>query len=156
MIYLSKIKYQDDKYTVIDISTKAYKDIHTIIDTFNYDKIKEHSLTLSNQRGKFYVQIFVDGKQLYLHRFLLDASDDKEVDHIDNNSLINIVSNMRLCSSKENTRNKHSDGIKGVYSLGKRWRAKIMYNGKSIHLGMFDTKQQASVAYNSAATILFG
>jgi len=43
MIYLSKIKYQDDKYTVIDISTKTYKDIHTIIDTFNYDKIKEHS-----------------------------------------------------------------------------------------------------------------
>ncbi len=51
-----------------------------------------------------------------------------------------------------------SSRYKGVVRRGayKRWRARIGFNGKRIHLGDFADEKQAAMAYDDKAAELFG
>jgi hypothetical protein len=40
-------------------------------------------------------------------------------------------------------------GFYGVRAKGKRWAAEISYNRKQHHLGTFDSKQEAALAYDT-------
>jgi hypothetical protein len=42
-------------------------------------------------------------------------------------------------------------GYYGVHAKGKLWQAKIMFGGETHHLGPFDTKQEAALAYDTEA-----
>lgn len=103
-------------------------------------------------------------KTILMHRLILKVTDRKiQVDHINHNSLDNRRVNLRLATNSENTRNarigKHNtSGYKGVYWLKNmnKWRAKIMLNKKSIHLGCFDNLIDGAIAYNNAALKYFG
>ena len=52
--------------------------------------------------------------------------------------------------------NNNTSGYKGVYAHGERWKATIQINGKSKHLAVFKTKEEAAPCYNKNATLLFG
>lgn len=79
-------------------------------------------------------------------------------DHINGNTLDNRRSNLRVVTRTQNNQNvtirKHNkSGYKGV-SLEKktgRWVAVIQANNKRIHLGTFDTPEEAYAAYCEAA-----
>ena len=42
-------------------------------------------------------------------------------------------------------------GLIGVYKSGKKYQARIRYGGTQHHLGRFDTKEQAGIAYDRVA-----
>lgn len=92
----------------------------------------------------------------------LKKGDKQVIHHIDHNGLNNDDTNLKVVSAKENSyhRKKHAKNnkslYKGVWKYFERWRACIMYNGKHISLGYFDTQEQAAKAYDAKALELFG
>lgn len=47
-------------------------------------------------------------------------------------------------------------GYTGVYKENNRYRAVISINRKSVHIGMFDTPEEAALAYNKKSKELYG
>jgi hypothetical protein len=98
-----------------------------------------------------------------LHRFLMDAPNGLEVDHIDRNGLNNRRSNLRIATHAENQQNQglrvnNTSGFKGVnwHKPMQKWRAYIQANGKLHHLGLYSTPEDAARAYDTAAITLHG
>ncbi len=99
----------------------------------------------------------------YMHRILLNPPDKQMIDHKNGNSLDNRRQNLRFCTVSQNMMNskppKNSkSGIKGVswHDRSKKWLTKIKYNGKFIHIGLFDNKEIAGEFYKAASLDLFG
>ena len=93
----------------------------------------------------------------YIHRLIANAF-IKElfitdvVDHIDGNTSDNSKNNLRIVSVRENMSNqyKHREGkLIGASFEKKRntWKSSIKINGKSYHLGRFNTEQEAHLKY---------
>lgn len=93
-----------------------------------------------------------------LHRFILSAPADLDVDHINGNGLDNRRENIRLATPSENMRNRgpncrNTSGFKGVsfHKLTAKWESRIWSEGKQVVLGYFDTPELAHDAYVEAA-----
>jgi hypothetical protein len=76
------------------------------------------------------------------------------VDHIDNDKHNNKLSNLQLISHRLNCTKDRKGGSSNYIGVGwtknvKKWRAKICINGKSVHLGLFNTQIEASNAYQN-------
>ena len=106
-----------------------------------------------------------DGKwrAIGLHRTILDAPDERQVDHVNSNGLDNRRSNLRLATASQNQHNQrrrcdNTSGFKGVYWHKERakWRARIKLIGHHKHLGYFDTPEAAHAAYVEAANRFHG
>jgi hypothetical protein len=109
-----------------------------------------------------YVVIQIDGVAIQAHRvayFLEHGSWPLgEIDHIDGVRSNNKPENLRDVPHQQNmqneTRPRKSSATKilGVHLCKKtgKYRSTISINGKSVHLGRFDTAELASEAYKSA------
>lgn len=148
----SSIELFEDRAEIVTARGQRY-----VIDLEDVDKV----------RGRSWYAIkgyaAAGKKNLHLHRLLLDAPKGVQVDHIDGNPSNNRRSNLRLCTHAENVRNvrrraDNTSGFKGVSmcSRAKRWRARIRLSRKLIHIGYFETPEQAKAAYEAAAERLFG
>lgn len=100
---------------------------------------------------------------LAMHRLIMNAPTDRDVDHINGDSLDNRRSNLRVATESENGANRepnrvNSSGYKGVTwqkNIGK-WQAQIKCRGKNIYLGLYDDPANAALAYDSKALEVFG
>lgn len=98
-----------------------------------------------------------------MHRVIIGAKKGEGADHKDRNSLDNQRHNLRFCTRAQNNQNAalrkdSTSGYKGVsfYELTRRWKATIGYNNKLIHLGYYDTSEEAARVYDAKAVELFG
>ena len=102
-------------------------------------------------------------KSFRVHRLVgkafLENPDNKPmIDHIDENKANNNVKNIRWATDKENGYNQgkyknNKSGYKGV-SFNKpmnKYVAHININGKKKHIGLFETAEEASKAYEAKA-----
>jgi hypothetical protein len=78
-----------------------------------------------------------------------------QVDHKNLNPLDNSLTNLRLATHAQNQQNTRQrgnpTGFKGVVPTGRRFVAKMVRGGRQIHIGTFDTPEQANAAYYRAA-----
>ena len=81
---------------------------------------------------------------------LFDASKNNWIDHIDGISAGNNISNLRLVNAQQNQFNRHTNKGYCWNKNANKWQAEIAVNRKSIHLGYFDTKEEARNAYLEA------
>lgn len=85
------------------------------------------------------------------------------VDHINGNGLDNRRCNLRPADKTTNGQNRtrtcaNTSGYKGVtwHKQGRKWAAQLQATGRRIHLGLFDSKIAAALAYDDAARRHFG
>lgn len=109
-----------------------------------------------------YITIRIAGVRHKLHRAVLDFP-DSGVDHKDLNKRNIKKSNLRLANQTQNAANtlkrgSNTSGYKGVFwhKRANKWMAQLMYNGRSIYLGLHESKEAAAVAYNQGAIKFFG
>ena len=114
-------------------------------------------------RNRVYRNTWESGKRktISMHRLIMDTPLGLECDHKNLNKLDNRRENLRNCTSTQNSWNKGISsrnrlGYKGVRKNGKRWAAKIITNGKAIHIGQFDSIEEAALAYDEFARELCG
>jgi hypothetical protein len=72
------------------------------------------------------------------------ADPDDQIDHVNHRRANNRFKNLRAVSRQENQRNasRRKDNTSGVCGVSwrkdaKKWEAKIRFEGKKIHLGIF-------------------
>lgn len=103
---------------------------------------------------------------LYLHKviaekFLIDTKTktDNLVGANNGNKLDcrleNLVYRSRAVASRKR-KTSSKTGFTGVYQENHRYRAVISLNGKSVHIGMFDTAEEAALAYNRKSKEYYG
>ena len=132
------------------------------IDYDDYEKVKKYCW-YKNKDGYFDSVDKTTSKHVKLHRLIMGFPDNRVVDHIDRDKTNNRKSNLRLCTMKENCRNRsvldsNKSGTPGVcwHKRDKKWQASITVNYKRIYLGSFVNKDEAIKARLEAEKKYYG
>lgn len=95
---------------IITVNNKTYGLKNVLIDENIYlylglDKVKIN-VEYNKSKKDFYAYIIKDKKKLRLHRYIMNCPRNLVVDHINGNALDNRLENLRICTQRENTRNR--------------------------------------------------
>lgn len=111
-----------------------------------------------------YIYIGVDGRDYKAHRlawlYVTGEWPSWQIDHADGDRSNNAWTNLRSATPKQNcanaaVRKDNKTGFKGVRAMGERWQVRIG-NGGRIHVGTFDTLEEAKAAYEVASQREYG
>lgn len=111
--------------------------------------------------GNGYLRIRVCSRKYQAHRlawlYVNGTWPKDQLDHINRNRSDNRISNLRDVTNKQNHQNRskssnNTSGHPGVswHKRYSKWQARIRHNYKLIHLGYFDTKEEALSARKAA------
>lgn len=167
MLYKIKLKNSDD-YVLVDdsvyewLSNDPYFKQISLIDNF-----RKHSCGCAVfQKTWSTASNTYKTETIYLHkliaeRYLAHQKTGKNtlVGTQNGNKLDCRLANLEYRSRAKAGRQRKptsKTGYTGVYQEHRRYRAIISVEGKSIHLGMYDTAEEAALAYNAKSREIFG
>ena len=82
------------------------------------------------------------------------------VDHMDGNSLNNSINNLRWATYQEQSINRriqshNTSGFRGVcfHKRANKWQAQISIDGKTKHIGLYETAEAASDAFQQMSLL---
>lgn len=139
-----------NNFIVIEIYEKNKKDIKIkgLVSKEHLNDIIKHTWNLQTVG---YIECRIDKKVVLLHRFLIKAHKNDEVDHKNRNKLNNLNDNLRILTHSQNQINKgkmfnNTSGVTGVTwdRARNKWKVMINYDKKTINLGRFDTLEEAT------------
>ena len=130
------------------------------LDVDDYVRLKDYRMYFSYRfRDKSYIKCRLgkDGRLEYLHRLVMNITDFKHVDHINQDKLDNRKSNLRIGRAFQNGVNRKpkkggTSQYKGVHlrkDTGK-WQASVCYKWATKNVGSFDTEIEAAKARDEA------
>lgn len=148
------IDHVEENYTECITYDKNFKESdHVLLDLNKKEELSKYKIYTRKSGDKKYSMMTINGKKVFVHRYLMGLQNskyiiEKVVDHINGNSLDNRLSNLRICSHTENSKNIRKSHVVGVNWLkyNKKWTARIMSNYKNINIGNYDTYEEAVLA----------
>lgn len=144
------------------------KGLFALIDECYLAEVQRYTWCAEAAKLTYYAfaKVRKSGRQrtLRLHRLIADLLGiEGQVDHKDGNGLDCRARNLRRgagslnCANQRKRRRPASSQYKGVSRRPyNRWQGQIQVSGKRTHLGYFATEEQAAVAYDKAALVLWG
>lgn len=134
----------DDYAECITYDKEGNETARIKVDLDKVEELKQFKIYIRKQGGDtWYAAISINGKKVLLHRYLMGMHEEeysikKVVDHINGDR----IQNLRVCEHKDNMKNiRKGNKVIGVSQLKNgKWAARIM------HLGYFDTEQEAIIA----------
>ena len=159
------------KYNLYDMDSFEYGIGYTSntnkefwFDKEDFDLIKD-CCWMESDKGYITTYKTINGVRelILLHRLVTNAPDDVLVDHKNHRKFDNRKSELRFVNNQQNSQNSllsknNTSGYSGVtwHSRDKVWQARIKVNYKYIHLGCFNTKEEAIAARKEAEEKYFG
>ena len=118
--------------------------------------------------NRIYIKVTIKPDRFYAHRLIwfMQTSEwpEDEIDHINGDGTDNRWANLRKATRAQNMKNHSGNaggtqtGYRGVSfsKNGERFVAKITVDQQQLHLGVFDTAEEAYAAYEQASLKHFG
>ena len=133
------------------------------VDDEDWDRAIQYKWSVSTIGGKQYVMGHVDGKKVYLHRFILGVADPKlVVDHIHGNTLDNRKSQLEVKDNSGNRftqrqRTDNTTGFRGVHYNKKtgKYDYEFSCRFKRYRGWNYNTPEEAARGYDTQA-VLYG
>lgn len=137
------------------------KGLFAIVDDADFDYLNQWKWHVA-AKGYAARDARVDGKKIkiYMHKLINGTADGYDTDHINRDKLDNRRANLRQVTRSVNMRNclqsNNTSGYRGVswHKQRSKWTARAKINGSYKSLGLFDTPEEASCAYQNAVASL--
>ena len=162
-----KLKEASKKFNTYNLN-KEYGIGYTLkneifyFDKEDYEKIQRYCWY--KNRGGYLIARNENGKQIRMHRFIMDCLDSNlVVDHINRITYDNRKSNLRLCAQALNSANSKKPKNSTHTYIGvvfnkkiQKWHAYMMLNRQHINLGYFQTEKEVLLARLDGEKLYWG
>jgi hypothetical protein len=137
-----------------DCSIPLTRGLVALVDPPDHAALSEHKWYAHKAAKGFYAARWTKTGTVYMHRQIMAPARGLVVDHINHDTLDNRRDNLRVCTQKQNLANRRAAARSlplGVWERDGRYLSCLVVDGRTRHLGTFDTPEAAHTAYATAA-----
>ena len=141
-----------------------------LVDEQDMPRISLHAwwiLKKKRKDGSLYLRAFttIKRKTILMHRFILEAPLDAQVDHLDFDALNNRRANLRICNGSQNSAHNRACGKLGFRGVSlrhhtkdgrPRYRAEVSHHGVVTRGALYDEPIAAAREYDAIASKIHG